>query len=205
MDRRAALGFRVHSGWAAAVAVAGTPRQPEILDRRRLQLSDPADRFPYHAAQQLPLERAKELLARCETETSQLALIAVDQLVTDLERRGYALEACGVVSGASRALPELATILASHALLHTAEGVHFRQAIVRAGERRGLPVLRVAERGLLEQAAVRFHTQPPKLQVSLTEAGRALGPPWTADQKLAALIAWLALAQPADSRATLTR
>jgi hypothetical protein len=186
------------------VAVAGTPRRPEIFDRRRIQLSDPADRFPYHAAQPLPLERAKELLARCEAETSQLALIAVDQLVTDLEKRGYALEACGMVSGASRALPELATILASHALLHTAEGVHFREAVVRAIERRGLPALRVAERGLLEQAAGRFHTQPPKLQASLTEAGRALGPPWTADQKLAALVAWLALAQPADSRATLT-
>jgi len=34
----AALGFRAHSGWAAAVAVAGTPRAPEILERRRIEI-----------------------------------------------------------------------------------------------------------------------------------------------------------------------
>jgi hypothetical protein len=51
--RRAALGFRVKSGWAASVLLAGSVRAPELCDSRIIELSDPHDpttRQPYHAA-----------------------------------------------------------------------------------------------------------------------------------------------------------
>ncbi len=35
---RATLGFRVHSGWAAAVALCGPLDAPVVVDRRRIQL-----------------------------------------------------------------------------------------------------------------------------------------------------------------------
>ena len=49
----AALGFRVKSGWAAAVLLTGSARSPELCDVRRIDLSDPRfpeTRQPYHAA-----------------------------------------------------------------------------------------------------------------------------------------------------------
>jgi len=46
-----ALGFRVKSGYAIAVALSGPASAPRILARRLVQLSDPAapeTRQPYH-------------------------------------------------------------------------------------------------------------------------------------------------------------
>ena len=46
-----ALGFRVKSGFAIAVALRGPASSPSIVARRRVELSDPAapeTRQPYH-------------------------------------------------------------------------------------------------------------------------------------------------------------
>src|SRR6202166_5474157 len=62
----AALGFRVHSGWAALVAVAGPLAAPAVLARRRIELIDdasPGGAQPFHAARLLPLDAAQRLVA----------------------------------------------------------------------------------------------------------------------------------------------
>src|SRR2546430_16489842 len=63
---RAALGFSVHTGWAAMVAVSSGPDgSTVILDRQRLVLmgNDPhRPRFVYHAAQKLDPGAAERLL-----------------------------------------------------------------------------------------------------------------------------------------------
>jgi hypothetical protein len=195
--RAAALGFRAHSGWAAVVAVAGTPRRPEILDRRRIEIADrsiPGSLQPYHAAEELPFERAKKLLKRCEAGSARLAHKAVGELVRDLTAKGYAVAGCGLLLASGRPLPPLTSVLASHALIHAADGEHFRAALVRAVNRHGLSVMRVPEREIYAAAASRFRISAGELQTKVGDAGKPLGPPWTADQKLAALIAWLALA-----------
>ncbi len=68
MKTHAALGFRAHSGWAALVVVAGPPRSPAVIDRRRIELVDPGipgSKQPYHAAQKLDLKKAEEVVRRC--------------------------------------------------------------------------------------------------------------------------------------------
>src|SRR5882762_8735351 len=53
MRSLAALGFRVKSGWAAAVLLTGPVRSPQLCDVQRIDLSDPQlseTRQPYHAA-----------------------------------------------------------------------------------------------------------------------------------------------------------
>ncbi len=62
----AALGFRVHTGWAAMIAVVrpSASSLPTILDRRRGKMiagSDPP-RFVYHAAAKLTLDSAKRFV-----------------------------------------------------------------------------------------------------------------------------------------------
>lgn len=151
---------------------------------------------PFHAAEGLPFNEAQRLIRRCTDSTDSLADRALRVLVGDVEEKGYRVVGCGLLLASGRALPDLAAILASHALIHSAEGEMFREALVRASERCGLAVTKVREHELFETAAAAFRTAADTLQRRLAELGRSLGPPWTQDQKLAALVGLLALATP---------
>lgn len=196
---RTALGFRAHSGWAALVVLAGSPRAPVVIDRRRIELADsqiPGSKQPYHAAEGLHPKRAEKLLARCIHTTRLLACRAVRAVVRDLRKKGHRVVGSGLLlaSGRPTATLTLATVLASHALIHTAEGELFRNVLIQASERAHLPVTRVRERELFACAAAKLRLPADKLQRCLSDLGRSLGPPWTQDQKCAALVAWLVLA-----------
>jgi hypothetical protein len=193
--QRAALGFRVHSGWAALVAIAGSP--PAVIDRRRIEIADPAiagSVQPFHAAEGLAPAEAEQLIQRCSESTQCLARDALRSAVDNLRETGHAVAGCGVLLGSGRPLPPLAQILASHALIHTAEGEFFRDAMVGAARHCGLEVTGIKERELLARASADLHASVEELQRRLAELGRAVGPPWQQDQKQAALVAWLALA-----------
>jgi hypothetical protein len=166
-----ALGFRTHSGWAAAVAVSGTVGQPVVLERRRIAIAR-GPRQPYHAAEPLAFAPAEALIRKCRAEALELAAAAVGEL-----RREFGASCAGVLVGRPRPLPPLADILKSHAAIHTAEGVFYREVMVEACERCGLHVIRVVEKEVAPSA--------PSLP--------KLGPPWTADEKLATLAAAISL------------
>jgi hypothetical protein len=190
------LGCRVHSGWAALVVIAGSPAEPKLIDRRRIELADPAivgSKQPYHAAEPLPFAKAKTFIDRCTRSTEHLATNALRAVVDDLKEQGHESVACGVVLGSGKPLPELASVLRSHALIHTAEGEFFRNAVLHAGAACGLAVKGAKERELIERSAAEFGISTEDLQGCLAKIGRAAGPPWTQDQKLATLAGWLAL------------
>jgi len=167
MHRRIALGFRAHSGWAAAVAVSGSFELPDVLERRRLAIAQ-GPRQPYHAAEPLPFSEAEALILRCRVEALELAVAAIEEL-----RRAFAAKSAGVLVGRPRPLPPLPAILKSHAAIHTAEGVFYREVMIEACQLCGLRVARVPEK----EIAARVSDLP------------RLGPPWTADEKLATLAA----------------
>jgi hypothetical protein len=166
-----ALGFRTHSGWAAAVAVAGSLDQPVVVERCRIVIAR-GPRQPYHAAEPLAFAEAEALIRKCREEALELAAAAVEQL-----RREFGATCAGVLVGRPRPAPALADILKSHAAIHTAEGVFYRDVMVEACERCGLRVARVPEAEIMARTA----------------ALPRLGPPWTADEKLACLAAWAAI------------
>ena len=199
----AALGLRAHSGWAALVAVAGTPRAPMVIDRRRIELADSSiagSKQPYHVAEGLKLAKASDLVDRCAEAARHLAAEAFRAAIADLRTKGHDVVACGLLLASGRPLPALESILASHALIHTADGELFRDALVRAAGRFRLPVIRVREKELHARAGKDLEMPAAQLQGRVAELGRGIGPPWTEDQKLAALIAWLALVSPASVR-----
>jgi hypothetical protein len=100
---------------------------------------------------------------------------------------------CGIVSGSGRKLPPLKDILSSHALIHAAEGEFYRDAVATACERGKLPVLRIRERDAFRQASDQIGLPECQLKERVAALGKDLGPPWTADQKLATLAGWIAL------------
>lgn len=197
MATAAALGFRAHSGWAAAVAVSGSPTAPVVVDRRRLEIADPDDpdaKQPFHAAEPLDFAAAQRLIRGC-TETSQrLARDAVGAMIAELRTAGHAVVGFGLLQGSGRPLPELAGILASHALIHTAEGQMFRDVLAAAGRHHKLPVTEIRERELMARCTADLHLSPERVTRMLAEIGRALGPPWRQDEKYATLATMLALA-----------
>jgi len=182
--QRAAIGIRAHSGWAAIVTVAGTPPDIEILDRRRAEICDPAkpgSKQPYHFVEQMNLAAAEKHLNECAASSEHLAHVALREIV---ER--HPLIGATLLLASGRELPALPAILASHALIHTAEGEFFRDTFRRSCAALNLPVRGVRERELGALAPIGW-------QRRISEIGKRIGPPWTQDQKLAALGACLIL------------
>jgi hypothetical protein len=169
-----------------------------VIDRRRIVLADPAiegSKQPYHEAEGRKPKDAERLVTRCIDSSRRLALEALAAVRDELRGRDHEIAGCGLLLASGRPLPgDLHAILASHALIHAAEGEMFRDVLVRAGEHLSLPVTGVRERELLALAAEATGLEAPELQRRVGEMGRALGPPWRQDEKLATLAAWMVLA-----------
>lgn len=195
----AALGFRAHSGWTALVAVSVNKGLPIVLARQRPQLVETFTyefRQPYHTAAKMPFSKAGDFISRVRDEARRLAYRAIHELHTGLQEQGYKLARCGLLLASGKPLPELSKILTSHALIHTADGELFREAILHACARCGLAATCIKGRELSGRATQAFRFKPKDLARRLTELGRPLGSPWSQDEKFATLVAWLASAAP---------
>jgi hypothetical protein len=202
--RRAAVGFRVHSGWTAMIAVAAGKDGLELLVRGRLHLVKTFTyeyRQPYHTAAKLSPDEGRAFIGHVRKESRELAFRALRQLKVELEQQGYSLERCGLLLSSGRPLPPLPRILAAHSLIHTADGELFRESLLHAAGRCSLWSLTIKDRELLFSASRALRAKPASLTRRVAELGRGLGPPWSQDEKLASLVAWLAV----SSRANLPR
>ena len=194
--KRAALGFRMHSGWGVLVAVSGDASSVEVVDRRRIVITDatiPGATQPYHHAASMGLQESESHIANCAALSKRLALAAIEQVVRELDGRQYRVIGSAVLLASGRPLPSLAKILAAHPLIHTAEGEFFRNSIRNACERLTISVEAIRERELEERTKTAFGNSASQMQREIATAGRSIGPPWTKDHKAAALAALLVL------------
>ncbi len=192
----AALGFKLHTGWAMLVALAGQPGAIQVLFRGRIELlplDESIPRFIYHEAAEMSLLRATELVKRAREASQNVARLAIKDVLRDLDSRGARANVCGVLSGSTPVPGDLSRILRSHPLIHAAEGALFQQAIVCACERCGLAVTAAREREVWSQAAEAWALAEPELRKKVDAVGAIVGAPWNADHKSAAAIALLAL------------
>jgi len=197
----AAIGFSCHTGWAAAVAVAGPAGAPSIAAKARVTMATTfAVGAVFHAGQKLSLAEAEAFVRESEQRFVDAASEAISALVASLRDRGLQPVASAVlVNGAARPLPALEAILRSHPLVHAAEGELYRRVIARASEACSLPTTRVPAGDLSIRVARATALSSKRVLSTLAELGKGSGRPWTKDQKEAALAAWLALAGGADS------
>lgn len=201
-SKQAAVGFRVHSGWTALVAVSLEKGAPIVLARQRVHLVETFTyefRQPFHTAKKMLPGQASDFLSRMQAEARRLSYSAIRDLQSDLQERGLNLTRCALLLASGRPLPALEKILASHALIHTADGELFREALLHASKRCGLGDFRIKERELLDRGEQAFRLKPTELVRRVTELGRSLGSPWTQDEKFATLAAWLALEAPSKN------
>ena len=198
--KQAAVGLRVHSGWSALVAVSLENGAPTVLSRERVHLVETFSykfRQPYHTAGRMPLEKARAFVAGSLTEAKRLATLALRSTQAELGRQGFQVERSALLLASGKTLPGLESILLSHALIHTADGELFREALRHSSADCGLEIACIKERELLDRGAQALRTSREKLLRQITELGRSFGSPWTQDEKYAALAAWLVLADPA--------
>jgi hypothetical protein len=194
--KQAAIGFRVHSGWAAVVAVCVERGAPVVLVKQRVHLVETFTyefRQPYHTAEKMLEGQAREFISRMQAEARRLAYRAIRELASRTQEQGVKLTRCGLLLASGRPLPDLEKILGSHALIHTADGELFRKALLHASARCGLQEFTIKDKELLDRAAHVLRTKPNELMRRVTGLGRSLGAPWSQDEKFATLAAWLAL------------
>src|ERR1022692_74732 len=106
--KRAAIGARAHSGWAALVAVSGKPGVVQVLDRSRIVIADPQGsgaNQPYHFAEKLELRAAEKHLASCAAVSERLALAAIRDVVRELNGRDYEVAGAAILLASGRPLP----------------------------------------------------------------------------------------------------
>ena len=169
----------------------------QVLARSRVELIDGHDaksKQPYHAVEMVCVEEAMERLDGYMAVAKSMAYQSIHAKREDLKVMGYRLKSVGILESAARKPGSLASILASHAAIHAADGNHFRNALAAAAEQDGLAVHRIQSRALEGEAAAGLRQPIQKLRDAVAALSHQVGSPWGADQKQAALLAWLILA-----------
>lgn len=190
---QAAVGFRVKSGWATTVLLVGPVQSPQVLDRRVVEMSDPAvpeSRQPYHAAMGMLEEDSAKVTARLGV-VQRVTNRSVAELLKDYCDTGCKVHGAGLVVGSQI---DPASIKNPHIRAHALEGRLFRNVLEDAVRSCGLTCSVVVERNAYSKAASVLARSEDKLKRAIAGLGRSVSGPWRADEKMAALAAWMVLA-----------
>ena len=192
--RRAALGLKVRIGRAVVVAVGGPADAAEILAKAHIQVAFTFEEGAvFHAGQELPIEKARVLVRDAEARFTERARVELAAFAAQLDAK---IVGAAMVAAPAKVLPPIESILKAHPLVHAAEGELYRRVFAGAAAAIGARPKRVAPDALEPRAAAALGLTPAKLAARLAALGKASGKPWAADQKQAALAAWLTLASP---------
>jgi len=192
MKPHAALGFRVKSGWAAAVLLTDSARSPQLCDVQRIDLSDPRfpeTRQPYHAAMGKLETDARKINRRVRVVRS-IAQRSIATLLDGYRQNGYSIRRAALVVG-SRIDP--ASIANPHIRAHALEGQLFRSVLQRSLHGHGIRTEVLLAREAYGKAAVELKQSNENVRCMIQNFGRDAKASWRAEQKLAALAAWFAL------------
>ena len=182
------LGFRVKSGWAAAVLIANSAKAPTVIDSRVIELADPGvahSRQPYHAG-----------LGTAQTDTAKVTRLvrgierfsrhAIAALVAEYRERHQLRRAAVVASS----LTDPASIANQHMRAHASEGRLFRTVLVDGLEKCDIRVRVVLEREVYELLGKALRRSPSEAKRKVAALGESVAR-WRAEQKVAAAATWL--------------
>jgi hypothetical protein len=175
------IGVVTKTGSAVAVALSGTAAAPQFTGRSEIELVPPGlVSQPYHAAVGLDLATARQLIAEVESAAEQAAAAGLRALAAT--RPLGPVRGVAVVVKAVSVPGDLAGVLRSHAWMHAAEGVLYREAVL-AGAARCEWMTHAVEQSAL-----------PAAEQAVDALGRVAGSPWRRIEKDAARAALALLA-----------
>jgi hypothetical protein len=190
-----ALGLSVHTGWAVCVAAGGNLQAPHVVARVEVELLNDQARFVFHRAAEASASAAEKLVARARADAGANARGALERLAGDLRKAGHDVARCAVVAKPGPMPASIAEIVAAHPRIHTAEGLFYRDVLCDAAKATGLRIEVLSPKELERTAASALNVPVGRLSDFLARAGKAIGPPWSKDQKVSALAAWITLAR----------
>ncbi len=194
--RNAALGVRVHSGWAVVVCISGDHAALEQVDRRRIVMTQPTmkgAKQPYHHVEKFKIADAEHHLSQCAASSENLAIKTIREILRVLNTRNFGAVGAAILAASGRNLPSLPVILASHALIHAAEGEFFRSIVRIACESCQIPVVTFRDHELVERTKEVFGKAADGVMERISNLRNVVGSPWTQDEKTATLAALMLL------------
>ena len=191
--RIASIGVRTKTAKAIAVALANRDT-PEYVGRWNLELYDrnvPETGQPHHEVMELPWPDAQVAVRRYEQLIEDFTTERLGALLEDLRTRDILVRSIGVVGSPDRRLEKLGN---QHIRAHAAEGILFRRAVETAAKRCKVRCQQFSDRGFQERATQELQCTSQTIKTVMGEIGRAAGRPWRADERAAAMAAWIVLA-----------
>ena len=187
-----ALGFRLKSGFAVAVALRGPAAAPTAIARAVVELSDPdvfETRQPYHHGFSTHEEDERQIAKRVKI-VERCASRSIAALLKDERFDGFTCRGAGLVVGS---VIDPATVGNPHIRAHASEGKLFRSVLESALQAQGISCDVIVEKQLTEKAAAGLKRTDADIRGVVAGFGKALGGSWRAEEKAASTAAWLAL------------
>lgn len=191
-----ALGFRVKSGWATAVLLAGPSNALRLVSCQSILLCDPEvpqSKQPYHAVLGLSGNEAQALTTIWRRVVASAAKKSVEELLKQAGSEDYRVTGAGLVVGS---LVDPRTLHNEHIRAHGLEGQLFRTALEDALRERNLPYQVLVEKDALATASALLQLSVLRARKRIARLGESHDGTWRAEEKLAALAAWMALGAP---------
>jgi len=187
---RAAVGLTVKSGWAGAVLLTRAGRSLQVVDCSTVMLADPdieESRQPYHAG----FGTARTAgLSRLLASVRRFGRTSMNRLLRQYADAGHEVCGAGIVVGS---LIDPRTIGNQHIRIHALEGQLFRTVVQNSLSRHRVPCSVWRERDLSGVAGRQLRTTEGALRNTMLSLGRGVPGSWRAEQKAAALAAWIVL------------
>ena len=211
------IGFRIKSGYAIAVVLAGPAKAPTVVARRIVDLCDPdalETKQPYHdgfgTEHEDPREIARriKIIQRCAKQSVARLLDEVHG--TAKSGGGGAGDTRRAAASAGRSDVRAGLVVGSvidpqqvgnpHIRAHANEGKLFRTVVADALESHGIRCDVIVEKQLAASASAGLGRSDGDIKKALAAFGKTIGGPWRAEEKAAATAAWLALGPSGRSK-----
>ena len=195
---RVAIGCRDHSGWAILVAVGGEPASTSRSScaERVVLVDDRLPRMAYHAALDVEIERAgRPSSPKSNERPRDGAVTSLDGCERSCTTTATRSSGIAIAAGTAAVPDDLAKILASHTLVHAAEGELYREALVAAAEDSRPAGHAVRQQAGHQRSRTTLRVDADTLAQRLGDLRKPLGPPWQKDHREATAAALLVLHQ----------
>ncbi len=196
----AGIGLRAKTGRAVVVVLVGPATSPLVWKRSLIDLVDPkipATSQPYHEVMELRWPDALVAVQPLVKAIENVATNRMAELASAICSAGFTVRGVGIVGSGDRKLEKIGN---PHIRAHAAEGVLFRSVLESAAKGNELDEHFFTEKELDQLAISQLHLEAATLKHKLLDLGRAVGPPWRTDERIAATAAWLALTANKRSR-----
>ena len=197
-SEHAAVGLRVRTGRAVLLALGGPVDAPQLVSRAEVNLTDPklADsKQPFHVGLELAGERGTRAVERACQAARRAGAASLTEAFERAEARGFRLTGATVVSDSATDPKSIGNL---HMRAHAAEGQLFRDICCEAANAYGLVTERALSRSLRDALVQSLEGHSKRIDTVIAQVGADAGRPWRADEKLAAMGAWLALSTGRD-------